>query len=121
MKQRLEDDGTAKIRCLGNHAENENNDAAQRRQTVPMSSVAMILLTIRVLGAALEHLFQDPSWFLPGATEDLKAACRQVPLSASNVAIAIAACWSPVLAAVQLYEMWGQPFGAGHAAPNFYR
>ena len=54
-------------------------------------------------------------------SEDLRSAYRQIPLSKTNVAMCIVAIWDIERQEVRFYEMWGQPFGAGHAVPNFYR
>ena len=89
---------------------------------MPMSSVAMIMLLVKAVFLAIpEHLRGLPEWALRGATEDMKAAYRQCPLMSSQVMLAITAVWNPYLCAVRFHEMWGQPFGAGHAVPNFYR
>ena len=42
-------------------------------------------------------------------------------LLASQIFIAPTLVYNPHLGQVVVYEMWGQPFGAGHAVPNFCR
>ena len=122
IEQGVDDAGLPKYRCIDNHADNANNDAAERRQTVPMASVAAIMLTIRAMFCAVPmHLRGLPDWQICGATEDMRAAYRQCPLLSSQVGVAITAVFHPALASVRFHEMWGQPFGAGHAVPNFYR
>ena len=121
IEQGFDSKGNKKYRCIDNHADNMNNAAAERTQTVPMTSVSSILLLIRSLSRALGTKIDDPEWQPVGSTEDLKAAYRQVPLSEANVCVAITAVWNPFKANVEFHEMWGQPFGAGHAVPNFYR
>lgn len=51
----------------------------------------------------------------------MKGAYRQVPLSDSQTAISVTGVYNPTNQSVELYLMHGQPFGAGHAVPNFYR
>ena len=34
---------------------------------------------------------------------------------------AITMVWTPFSKEIEYHEMYGQPFGAGHAVPNFYR
>ena len=58
---------------------------------------------------------------LKSATEDMKGAYRQIPLIPSEVRYAITGVYSPESREVALHEMYGQPFGAGHAVPNFCR
>lgn len=55
------------------------------------------------------------------STEDMKGAYRQVPLHPSDVRYAITAVYNPDDDAAHLFEMYGQPFGAGHSVPNFCR
>lgn len=55
------------------------------------------------------------------ATADMKAAYRQVPLAEEDIQVALTCIYNPDTAEVDIHEMFGQPFGAGHAVPNFYR
>ena len=121
IEQGVDELGSPKFRCIDNHLDNQNNDAAERRQKVPMASVAHIVLMIRALYASLKDHALDETWDLVGATEDLKAAYRQCPLLSSQMRVAITAVWNPHSKKVQFHEMYGQPFGAGHAVPNFCR
>ena len=86
---------------------------------MPMASVAHIVLMIRALYASLKDQAPDEELDLVGATEDLEAAYRQCPLLSSQMRVAITAVWNPLSKRVQFHEMYGQPFGAGHAVPNF--
>ena len=54
-------------------------------------------------------------------TEDMKNAYRQIPLPDGQVAISITAIYDPETREPELFEIFGQPFGAGHSVPNFYR
>ena len=51
----------------------------------------------------------------------MKGACRQVPLCPSDVRYCITAVMNPELGQPSLHELRAQPFGAGHAVPNFCR
>ena len=119
--QGTKDDGKPKYRCIDNHADNMTNAAAERLQTVPMQNVSMIMLMVKALDAAIPgNRRNDPMWTILGGTEDMQAAYRQCPLLSSQVCVAITAVFHPGKG-VLYHEMWGQPFGAGHAVPNFCR
>jgi len=96
-----------------------NNDAAERRQQIAMTSVSQIMLIIRTMYAAVKDCGEE--WSLRGGTEDLKAAYRQCPLLSAHVQFAITMVWNPYSKTIDYHELYGQPFGAGHAVPNFYR
>lgn len=52
----------------------------------------------------------------------MQGACRQVPGQISkSVGISITGVFNPESKQVELSEIFGQPFGAGHAVPNFKR
>ena len=55
------------------------------------------------------------------STGDMKGAYRQIPLAPCDVRFALTAVYDPTKDRVTLHEMYGQPFGAGHAVPNFCR
>ena len=86
-----------------------------------MASVAHIVLLIHALYTSLRDQAPDEELDLVGATEHLVAAYRQCPLLSSQTRVAITAVWNPLSKRVQFHEMYGQPFGAGHAVPNFCR
>ena len=81
--------------------------------------MAYIMLMIRTASLAVDKL--DPEFKLMGATEDLRAAYRQMPLLSEHIKYAITMVWNCYENRVDFHEMYGQPFGAGHAVPNFYR
>ena len=56
---------------------------------------------------------------LHGFSEDLKAAYRQVPMLPSHVSLCITAQLNPSTKQVEFFELFGNPFGAGHAVPIF--
>ena len=51
----------------------------------------------------------------------MKNAYRQIPLPDGQVAISITAIYNPNTREPELFEIFGQPFGAGHSVPNFNR
>jgi len=120
--QGVDNEGNPKYRCIDNHLTALTNDAAERRQKIEMSTVASIMLLIRSLCRALEEAsINDENWTPMGSTQDLKAAYRQCPLSNAMLSLSITMVWNPVENRIDYHEMFGQPFGAGHAVPNFYR
>jgi len=91
------------------------NLAAKRLQKIPMASADYISTMIRAQAEAY------PDSELELATADMKAAYRQVPLAEEDIQVALTCIYNPDTAEVDIHEMFGQPFGAGHAVPNFYR
>ena len=49
IEQGVDELGSPKFRRIDNHLDNQNNDAAERRQKAPMASVAHRVLVIRAL------------------------------------------------------------------------
>jgi hypothetical protein len=80
IEQGVDELGSPKFRCIDNHLDNQNNDAAERRQKAPMASVAHRVLMIHALYTSLKDQALDEEWDLVGATVDRKAAYRQCPL-----------------------------------------
>ena len=102
-----------KYRRIDDHSASGVNQMAHRLQKVPMTMVDYIGVMLRALA---EH-----SSSIKLATEDMKAAYRQIALHPADVRFAITAVYNPVRDEVSLHEMFGQPFGAGHSVPNFCR
>ena len=104
-----------KFRRIDDHTAAGNNLQAHRRQKVPMAMVdylgALIKVVARKTGKADLRL----------ATEDMTGAYRQVPLAPQDVRYSITGVYNPHTRRVDLHLMYGQPFGAGHAVPNFCR
>ena len=122
IKQGLDSSGNIKYRCIDNHATSGVNEAATRTQKILMSNIASImLLIVRYESVLRERGLLGPQWSLVGATEDLKAAYRQCPLSDSMISLCLVMFYNPSTKALDCHESYGQPFGAGHAVPNFYR
>ena len=53
-------------------------------------------------------------------SEDMQPAYRQIPLLDTQVMIAVTGVFDPAGDEVKLFNIFGQPFGAGHSVPNFY-
>ena len=51
----------------------------------------------------------------------MAGAHRQVPLTDSQVRISVTAVYNPESDRAELFEIYGQPFGAAHAVLNFHR
>ena len=115
LSQGTDSSGAPKFRRIDDHSACLNNLVARRMQKVPMAMVDYLALMLRAL--AVKEL--GP---LKLATEDMKGAYRQVPLLPADVRYSIiTAVYNPWKDSADLHEMYGQPFGAGHAVPNFCR
>ena len=122
IKQGIDSSGKIKYRCIDNHATSGVNDAASRMQKILMSNIASIMLLIVRYESILRKAgLLGPEWSLVGATEDLKAAYRQCPLSDSMLSLCLVMFYNPSTGVIDCHESFGMPFGAGHAVPNFYR
>ena len=115
LRQGVSADGTPKFRRIDDHTAGWVNLAAKRLQKIPMATADYISTMIRSQAEAY------PGKEIHLATADMKAAYRQVPLSDSDLKVALTCIFNPVKGRVDIHEMFGQPFGAGHAVPNFYR
>ena len=104
-----------KFRRIDDHTAAGNNLQAHRRQKVPMAMVdylgALVKVVARKTGKSDLRL----------ATEDMTGAYRQVPLAPQDVRYSVTGVYNPHTRRVDLHLMYGQPFGAGHAVPNFCR
>jgi hypothetical protein len=103
-----------KFRRIDDHSASHNNLAAERTQQIQMAMVDYLMSMVAAMGKA----FNGALWI---GTEDMAGAYRQVPLTDSQVRISITAVYNPESESVELFEIYGQPFGAAHAVPNFYR
>ena len=87
-----------------------------------MSSINHVALMTKMVS----QFFPTESWPHSdgeprAASEDMSGAYRQIPLLPAHIMLCLTAVWHSDLGKVQLHEMFGQPFGAAHAVPNFYR
>lgn len=114
LHQGEDESGNPKYRRIDDHTASWNNLAATRMQKIPMAMIDYVVNMIR-------ELYRVRGKPLSVSTEDMKGAYRQVPLSDSQTSVAVTGVFNPDLRIVELYLMHGQPFGAGHAVPNFYR
>ena len=114
LEQGVDESGQPKYRRIDDHSAAANNLVAHRLQKVPMTMVDYV-------AALIKFLYSGLNCRLSLATEDMKSAYRQVALLPEHVRFAITAVYNPSSDSVELYEMYGQPFGAGHAVPNFCR
>ena len=114
LEQGVDESGAPKFRRIDDHSAAKNNLVAHRLQKVPMTMVDYVAALIRFAYITLNSKISL-------ATEDMKSAYRQVALLPEHVRFAITAVYNPFSEKVDLHEIYGQPFGAGHAVPNFCR
>ena len=114
LEQGVDESGNPKFRRIDDHSACENNPFSLRKQKVPMTMVdyvaTLLKYSARLLGC--KHKL---------ASEDMKSAYRQIAIRPDHVRFSITAVYNPDIREVELYEIYGQPFGAGHAVPNFCR
>ena len=118
LVQGCSEDGKPKVRRIDDHSEGCNNASASRRQKVIMTTANhAALLSKAVVDSACWQLSKGMVMY----SEDMQGAYRQIPLLPSHVSLAITAVWHPERNQVLFHEMYGNPFGAAHAVPNFCR
>ena len=115
LRQGTNSKGEPKFRRIDDHTAGWVNLAAKRMQKIPMANSDYIALMVKSLGESA------PGHAITLSTADMKAAYRQVALSDDSTPFALTCLYDPVADDVGIHEMYGQPFGAGHAVPNFYR
>ena len=118
LMQGTDEQGKPKFRRIDDHSKGGCNGAARRMQKIPMAMIGQVMLMVK---SSASTCLLKPSDQIHTCTEDMKGAYRQVPLSDSQTSISVTAVINPETRKVDLFEMYGQPFGAGHAVPNFYR
>ena len=114
LHQGSDEAGRPKFRRIDDHTAGHTNLAATRMQKTEMSTVDYLILMLR-------GMFMEFRSSLVVGTEDMHSAYRPVPLPDSQTAILITAVYEPSTKEAQLFTLYGQPFGAGHAVPNFDR
>eukprot|EP00435_Cladocopium_sp_Y103_P048347 s363_g14.t1 len=114
LEQGTKEDGTKKYRRIDDHSAGMTNAAATRTQRIDMAMADYVVVMLK----ALFERFRTPVHL---STEDMQGAYRQVPLPDSQVSISITCVQNWDAQRPELYEIFGQPFGAGHSVPNFYR
>ena len=113
LEQGVNEQGQPKFRRIDDHTASGVNQFSRRMQKVPMAMVDYVGVMVRAVAQACDSVYMS--------TEDMQGAYRQVPLHPSDVRYAITGVYNPQESRVALFEMYGQPFGAGHAVPNFCR
>ena len=106
--------GEGKYRRIDDHSASNNNHASHRKQKIQMAMADYLMVMI----SSAAKIFKQG---LVIGTEDMAGAYRQVPLPDSQVRIAITAVYHWESGQARLFEIYGQPFGAAAAVPNFYR
>ena len=114
LHQGHDEKGDPKYRRIDDHSASLNNQAATRLQKIPMSMADYVMSMVK----GLSENTTEPIHL---CTEDMKGAYRQVPLADSNTQLAVTGVYSPREKRAHFFLMHGQPFGAGHSVPNFYR
>ena len=115
LQQGLDNAGNKKYRRIDDHTAGWVNLAAKRMQRIEMANVDYIATMVKASSRSF------PSVALEICTADMQSAYRQVPLAEQDIPASVTAIYDPESRQVKLHEMYGQPFGAGHAVPNFYR
>lgn len=103
-----------KFRRIDDHSACSNNAAGTRMQRIEMATVDYVVVMIKSLS-------ERAGTRILTSTEDMQGAYRQIPLCDSQIPLAITAVYSPRDKESKLFALYGQPFGAAHAVPNFYR
>lgn len=114
LEQGVKEDGSKKYRRIDDHSAGMTNAAASRRQRIDMAMADYVVIMLK----ALYRRYKTPVHL---STEDMQGAYRQVPLPDSQVGISVTCVYNWDGQTPELYEIFGQPFGAGHSVPNFYR
>ncbi len=114
LQQGFSEDGSLKYRRIDDHSASLNNAAASRKQRIDMAMADYVVVLVK-------ETFAKFKCEINLATEDMQGAYRQVPLPDSQVPMSITAVTDPSTMKASLFELYGQPFGAAHAVPNFYR
>lgn len=114
LEQGVDDSGMAKYRRIDDHTAGHTNLAACRKQKIEMAMIDYLVVMVKSLALQLDAE-------VVVATEDMKAAYRQIPLCDAHTSVSITAIYNPLTSEVELFQIHAQPFGAGHSVPNFYR
>ena len=114
LEQGTDDHGCPKFRRIDDHTAGHTNLAATRKQRIVMAMADYLTIMIR------SHWQRHRTSILIG-TEDMQGAYRQLAIPDTQTMIAVTAVYDPDRGEARMFLMHGQPFGAGHAVPNFYR
>ena len=114
LTQGTDESGQPKYRRIDDHSAGFTNLAATRTQRINMAMCDYLVVMVRA------HYDRHLSAAIIG-TEDMQGAYRQLALPDKQGMISVTAVYDPSSETVKLFTMHGQPFGAGHSVPNFYR
>ena len=114
LEQGLDEHGAAKYRRIDDHTAGHTNLAATRKQKIVMAMSDYLIVMIR-------GFFDRHYTPIVIGTEDMQGAYRQLALPDTQTMLSITAVFDPTSQSAKLFTIHGQPFGAGHAVPNFYR
>ena len=114
LEQGVDESNKPKFRRINDHTAGFTNLAAHRRQKIAMSMADYLVVMIKAM-------YNNSRCSLTVGTEDMKQAYRQIPLLDSQTSLAVTAIYNPHTQQPELHEIYGQPFGARHSVPNFYR
>ena len=114
LAQGVDESDKRKFRRIDDHSACQNNAAGNRKQRIQMANVDYLMVMIK-------HLFQKFGEGLDISTQDMQGAYRQIPLCDTQLRLAVTAVFDPYDSEAKLFQLYGQPFGAAHAVPNFYR
>ena len=114
LEQGVDEQGQPKYRRIDDHTAGYTNLAGERRQKIEMAMTDYLVGLVK----AMYSIFKSPVVF---GSEDMQGAYRQIPLPDKQVSLAVTAVYNPRKEATEFFELYGQPFGAAHAVPNFYR
>ncbi len=114
LEQGTDEAGNPKYRRIDDHSASGNNPFSHRKQKVPMTMVDYVATLLKYSSRVLQCNHEL-------ASEDMKSAYRQIAIRPDHVRFSVTAVYNPHVSEVELYEIYGQPFGAGHAVPNFCR
>lgn len=108
----MNDKGQPKHRRIDDHTAGHTNLAGTRKRKISMAMSDYLVVMLR--GA-----FESRASPLHLCSEDMKSAYRQLPLPDAQAAVSITSVYCPSEGKPHLFEMYGQPFRAQHAVPNF--
>ena len=114
LEQGTDDQGQPKYRRIDDHTAGHTNLAATRKQKINMAMSDYLIVMIRAF-------FERRHTRICVGTEDMQGAYRQLALPDSQTMISVIAVFDPGTGTARMFTIHGQPFGAGHAVPNFYR
>ena len=114
LEQGTDEAGQPKYRRIDDHTAGHTNLAATRKQKIVMAMSDYLIVMVRAF-------FERHHSQITIGTEDMQGAYRQLALPDSQTMISVTAVFDPHSQSARMFTIHGQPFGAGHAVPNFYR